>query len=188
MACDVVATIAFGPIYGFRIIEKFLKPKEDEESISHPFWKYRLRFIAEELIYLGWKTEADTMKNKIKNVVLPASFNQDFVPDYWEEIRNEIRKKFQEKKMDYKHTEERAGTLASITDKLNQLKPCITIKGKIVSPFDILNAAENVKYELKLDFDFKEFLADMIRLAATKRTYDKMKASVNEEHPVKSFV
>jgi hypothetical protein len=178
MACDLVATIAFGPIYGFRLIENFFKEKEEEESSSHPFWKYRLKYIAEELAVLGWKEEAATIKNKIQDVLLPGTFDQEFVPDHWEAIRADILKKFQDKALEYRHTVERAEIIASITEKLNDHKPCITIKGKTVSPFDILNAAEKVKDELKLDFDFKEFLADMIRLAATKRIYDKKRTPI----------
>jgi len=184
-ACDIIASIGFGPIYGLRLIENFLVPSEQIFD-SHPPWKYRLNIIASELERLDWTDDSIRIRDYIKDIKLPSSFDERFEPHAWEDVRKEIRSVMQQRQMEYVCTPARKETIRILTKRLNENKPCVTIKGKPVDPRDILNAACYVEENLSKGFEFREFLIDMIRLSQTDKIYKKIKLQISSSggHPI----
>src|SRR5207249_3055076 len=120
LACDLIPALFFGPIYGFRLIENFVTPSELELSATHPFWKTRIGFIADEIRQLGWTSEADEMEAKIKNVRLPNWWKPDYAPKHWAEIRANLIEIVKSKGMEYRHTTERETLVESLRERLSK--------------------------------------------------------------------
>jgi hypothetical protein len=171
IACDIIATVAFGPIYGIRLLEDFHKPSELELSESHPFFKTRFRFIADELDHLGWKKEAEELRTRFANVTLPAWFSSKYTPAHWTDARDDIRAQMRKKNLVYSCTAKKTKTIRKLHLRLKELKPCLSIDGVSVDPRDILNATEGLDEQMKLSTGFRDFLGDMIRLSATESVY-----------------
>jgi hypothetical protein len=171
IACDIIAATTFGPIYGIRLLENFHKPSELELSESHPFFKIRFKFIADELDYLGWKKEAKALKAKFASVTLPTWFSGNYAPTHWDRVRDEIRSQMKDKGLVYSCSSQKTRAIKNLHERLRELKPCLSIHGAAVDPRDILNATEGLEEQMKLAAGFRDFLADMIRLSATESVY-----------------
>lgn len=176
LACDLIAATAFGPIYAKRLIENFLKPSEPEMSLSHPFWKLRIRLVADELNQLGWRDDAKDVEARIDSVKLANGFPESYTPRHWNQVRDKLRQAMKGKGIEYRNSTAREKLILTLRSRLGDLKPCTSVQGQMVDPRDILNAAEYMEEEMKTSPNFRDFLGDMIRLAATEKQYNEMKA------------
>jgi len=183
IACDMISTISCGPIFGYRLLHNFLR-EEKYLSETHPPTKRRLELISNELERCGWKEAANDMRVKTEQVKLPDFIENISLPEHTTEIIEKIRSKSEEENIEYKCTSEMQSRIRMLGDRLNDLKPCITIKGEPVDLKDLLNASEYAKAELRDDQEFKDFMADMIRLVVAKDLYRKHKLTATNQ-PVK---
>ncbi|HML01844.1 MAG TPA: hypothetical protein VK487_00555 [Candidatus Bathyarchaeia archaeon] len=172
IACDIISTISCGPIFGYRLLSNFLR---EEKSLyeTHPPIKKRLELISNELNRFGWKEEARDIRAKIDRVNVKDFIERAALPEHCNEIIDAIRKKAKAEKIEYRCTPRLRKLIKMLGDRLNSLKPCITIKGEDVDLKDLLNASLYVKNELTENNEFKGFMADMIRLITAKDIYKK---------------
>jgi hypothetical protein len=177
IACDILATISCGPIFGYRLYDNYFR-EEKILYVTHPPIKKRLKLIADELEKCGWIKEASDIRAKISRIHMPEFIENVSLPEHCNEIIEDIRAKARSEKIEYKCTDELRKRIDLLGKKLNNLKPCITVKGEYVDLKDLLNASQHVKKELAETLEFKEFLADMIRLITAKDLYHKYESLI----------
>jgi hypothetical protein len=176
ISCDIISTISCGPIFGYRLLDNFLRP-EKYLSETHPPTKKRLKLISDELEKYGWKEAASDIRDKTKRIKLPNFIERTPLPEHTHKIIKRIRTKSHELGIEYQCTPAVQEHVKIIGSKLNSLKPCITVKGESVDLKDLLNASEYVEVNIKETQEFKDFMADMIRLVVAKDHFTKMKKS-----------
>ena len=179
IACDIISTISCGPIFGYRLLDNFLR-EEKEIFETHPPIKKRLQLISNELENYGWNEAAADIRAKSERVKLPEVIEKLVLPKQCTEIIDKIKEKTRQEGLEYRCTPELADRLKIIGTRLNDLKPCVTVGGKNVDLKDMLNASQYVNSELKESQEFKDFMADMIRLISAREFYQKYKSTVSD--------
>jgi hypothetical protein len=177
IACDILATISCGPIFGYRLYDNFFR-EEKILYVTHPPIKKRLKLIADELEKWGWMEEASDIRAKISRIRMPEFIENVSLPEHCNEIIEDIRAKARSEKIEYECTNELRKRIDLLGERLNNLKPCITVKGEYADLKDLLNASQHVRKELAETLEFKEFLADMIRLITAKDLYHKYESLI----------
>jgi len=178
IACDIISTISCGPIFGYRLLDNFLQ-EEKEIYETHPPIKKRLELISNELERCGWEEAASDIRTKAERVPIADFIRKVPLPQYYMEIIGDVREKMKQEGIEYQCTPELNTRFKVISERLNDLKPCITVEGKSVDLKDLLNASEHVEDKLKESQEFKDFLADMIRLLTARDLYQKYKSTLS---------
>jgi len=180
IACDMIATISCGPIFGYRILSNYFG-KERGLHETHPPIKKRLELISDELERNGWEQEANDMRARIQQVRMPELIENATLPEHCPAIINDIREETESRGIIYRCTAGARERIRSLGERLNGLKPCLSIQEQAVDLRDLLNAAIHVNEQVSETVEFRDFLADMIRLITARDIYRKHESSITHQ-------